>query len=183
MSNNKLFSALLQRMPWARIGYAAGVIAVFCGIFFSVFFSYRFFLVMIERVTALGSFGVENGVTFHLDEYRAIAPAFNLVSSEKKVIPPENREKVSVAFQNAQLRSDRVLLLQELLKNDGWKATVIEEDEIQSKQLTIITAKEAYAKDGEAIASLLLKNGFIVSRGTPLSKEEKFDILITVGAY
>ena len=169
-------------MPLTRIGYPLGVVVVFFGIVFSAFFSYRFFLVMIDRVTASETPEAHKGVTFHLDEYDAIASTF-LVSSKSKEIAPENHEKVSVVFKNAQLRNDRVILLQELLKNNGWTATVIGENEIRSEQLTTVAVKEVYTKEGDAIASLLLKNGFIVSRGKPISKEEKFDILITLGAY
>lgn len=178
-----MFSGWARRGFFTRIGYPLGVVAVFCGIFFSAFFSYRFFRVIIERVTSLGSFGAQPGVTFHLNEYRAIAPAFLPVSSEKRETLPENRENISVAFKNAQLRNDRVLLLQELIKNDGWSAQAIEENVIRSENITTIAAKEAQEKGAEAIASLLVKNGFIVSRGAPLSEEEQFAILITLGAY
>lgn len=170
-------------MPLARIGYPLGVVAVFCGIFFSAFFSYRFFLVMIGRATALESLTAQQGVTFHLGEYQGIASRFSTTALEKKEIPTEGREKISVVFKNAQLRNDRVMLLQELLKNDGWSATVIEENEIRSESITTIAAKETQEKGAEAVTALLIKNGFIVTQGKPIPKEEKFDIAITLGAY
>lgn len=170
-------------MPLTRIGYPVGVVVVFTIIFLSAFFSYRFFLVMIDRVTAFESLEAREGVTFHLDEYRAIAASLDPLTASSSVASPSDHTRSALAFRNAQSRNDRVILLQELLKKDGWSATVIDEKEIRSEQLTIIAAKEAHEKEAEALVSLLTKNGFIVVRGKPLVKEEKFDILITLGAY
>lgn len=183
MSSKKLFSAFLQRTPLIRIGYPLGVVVVFCCIILSTFFSYRFFLHMIDRATTLPLFTVQQPVVFPLDAYRKIAPAFGLLIFEKKETVLENREKISVVFKNAQSRNDRVILLQDVLKNDGWSVTVIDDNEIRSENITTVAAKESQEKGAEAIASLLVNNGFIVSRGKPLAKEEKFDILITLGAY
>ncbi len=186
MSSNKtsqLFSSFLRSATVARIGYPLGVAVVFCLIFLSAFFSYRFFFMMIERATTLQSLEVSEGVTFHLDAYHAIAKAFTALTPPSSMPPAEQKRASVVAFRNAQLRNDRVILLQELLKNVGWAAKAIEDEEIPSEQRTTIAVKETYEKDADTILALLLKNGFIVQREKPLSTDAKFDILITLGAY
>ena len=186
-SNKNSLLRVLHSPEWLRIVYPLGVVIVFSCIVLSAFFSYHFFLVMIARVTALQSLHAQQGVTFHLDEYRAIAPFFHLIPTAKKEILPVHHEKVVVVLKNAQLRNDRVILLQDILKNNGWVASMREDkgsgETVMTEPLTTIAAKETNANDAEAITALLTKNGFIVFRGKLLSKEEKADILITVGAY
>lgn len=174
---------MFRAISWSRVGYPAGVLFVFAVILFSAFFSYRFFSAMMDRATVIPLSSGDAGLTFHLQDYRRVAPFFGLAESKTADIPSFDRAKLVVAIKNAQVRNDRVILLQELLKNDEWSATAIEEKEIRSESITTIAVKEAQEKEAEALASLLTKNGFVVVRGKPLSKEEKFDILIMLGAY
>ncbi|MBI4281499.1 hypothetical protein HY625_01620 [Candidatus Uhrbacteria bacterium] len=174
---------IFRVVPWAQVGYPAGVLLVFAVILSSAFFSYYFFSAMMQRVTVVPLSSGDVGLTFHLQEYRQVAPSFGLAESKTTDTPSFDRTKLMLAIKNAQLRNDRVILLQELLKNDGWPTKAIEENEVRSESVTTVAAKESYGKEGEALIALLVKNGFVVSRGKPLLKEEKFDILITLGTY
>ena len=183
MSNKKSFSALTRFPLIKRVGYPLGVALVFFCILLSAFFSYHFFIVMVERVTTLRSFTVEQGTTFHLGDYRAVAPFFHLAPSATKELSTANHEKVLVGVQNAQPRTDRFLSLQELLKNNGWNVVPAETKEMGTEPLTRVAAKETHASDVDTLTALLLKKGFIVVRGAPLLKDDKADIVITLGTY
>lgn len=182
MFNKGRIVEFVRSFPIARVGYPAGVMLVFVCIIFATYFSYGFFANMIYRVTVLPSLEAITGVTFHLEDYRNVTSLFTSLSPLPAPSPSDHTRSV-VAFRNAQLRNDRIIFLQELLKNDGWSATVVDEKEIRSEQITIVNARESHEKDAKELVDLLQKNGLIVTRGTPITKDEKFDIVVTLGMY
>lgn len=188
MSSNKpslQFAQLFRSVSVTRIAYPLGVVVVFGMIILSAFFSFRFFLVMVGRITALPPMERTQGVTFRLDAYRAVAPFFRLVPLAQEV-SREGRATIVVALQNKQLRSDPLSLAQLILKEDGWNVTLLPEEERAGapslEQLTTVATKATRAKDADALMKLLAKNGFVV-RSATLPEAEEHDIVITLGAY
>ena len=133
-------------------------------------------------MTRMPSLSVQKGVTFHLDAYRSVIGFFHAPSSAKETVTLENHANVAIVLRNAHNTSDRLGIVEGLLKNNGWAVQGKEEGR-GGDQLTTLAAKESNEKEAAIIQTLLLGNGFVAVRGAPLPKEEKFDILITVGAY
>lgn len=169
-----------------RITYPLGVVVVFSVIILASFFSFRFFLTMVQHITTLPPIEKKNGITFPLDAYRTVASFFHL-TEPVPTVREGGREKISIALNNKQPREEILVFLQGVLKNDGWIATLIVDKEqkgdIAVAPFTTIAGKALRQKDLDALNKLLTKNGFVVFRTSELLETEKYDIVITLGAY
>ena len=187
MSNN-FFQRLRDRLfvfPWERFLYPLGALAIGALLLVSFIATKRYFTLTIRRVTTVPVARANATDTFHLALYRTIAPAFALLPKSLPKLPSVDRGGVTIGLRNAQERNDRVALLTTLLKDDGWKISVLpdtEGEQIPFAVATTIATKKAYADAAALLATLLTRKGFVV-RVSVLPDTDAQQIVLTIGAY